>query len=162
MYETAQERESLQTLLDRSRSGGTAHLREIVTKDHALGASDLLPLLDGMKVLSVATVTRTGEPRVSAVDGHFIHGSWTFGTDGRSAKARHLRARPAVSAAYIDGERLGFFTHGVVEHLDASDAHYDEILAHWASHYGSSPVGWGEDIRLYRVRASWCVAYAGG
>jgi len=161
MYETADERTALQALLDSSRSAATSHLREIVTDDHALSASALLTRLDGMKVLSLATVTRTGEPRISAVDGHFIHGSWTFGTDGRSAKARHLHARPAVSAAYVDGERLGFFTHGKVEPLEESDAYFDRIVDHWTDHYGSNPLTWGDDIRMFRIRASWCVAYAG-
>lgn len=161
MYETTDERAALQALLDRSRAGATSHLKDIVTDEHALSASDLLPRLEGMKVLSLATVTRTGEPRISAVDGHFIHGAWTFGTDGRSAKARHLDARPAVSVAYIDGERLGFFTHGRVEHFDESDPQFEEILAHWTKHYGSSPLTWGDEIRMFRVHASWCVAYAG-
>ncbi|MGO3174002.1 MAG: pyridoxamine 5'-phosphate oxidase family protein, partial [Microbacterium gubbeenense] len=76
-------------------------------------------------------------------------------------KARHLAHRPAVSAAYIDGERLGFFTHGAVEPLDAADAQYEEITRHWTAHYGSSPLSWGEDIRMYRIRPRWCVAYAG-
>jgi len=160
MYESVEERRELGELLRSSRRQGTAHLREIVTEDHALSVDDLLPRLDGMKVLSIATVTRGGEPRISAVDGHFIHGSWTFGTDGRSAKARHLAQRPAVSVAYIDGERLGFFTHGVVEVLSTDSEHYEEILSHWTQHYGSDPLSWGEDIRMYRVRASWSVAYA--
>lgn len=159
MYETIAEQESLQELLERSRAGATRHLREIVTTDHSPSAIDLLPRLQGMKVLSLATVTRRGEPRVSAVDGHFLHGSWTFGTDGRSAKARHLADRPAVSVAYIDGERLGFFTHGIVDRLDGADAQYEEIIDHWTAHYGTSPLSWGEDIRMYRVRATWCVAY---
>lgn len=161
MYETAEERQHLQEMMERSRSAATDHLQEIVTPDHSLSAEALLPRLEGMKVLSLATVTRRGEPRVSAVDGHFIHGAWTFGTDGRSAKARHLAHRPSVSAAYIDGERLGFFTHGIVEPLDASDAQYDGIIQHWTAHYGSSPLSWGEEIRMYRIRPRWCVAYAG-
>lgn len=161
MNETPDERDRLQELLTASRARATQHLQEIVTPDHSLTAAELLPRLDGMKVLSLATVTRRGEPRVSAVDGHFIHGSWTFGTDGRSAKARHLVDRPGVSAAYIDGESLGFFTHGNVEPLDGADAQYEEILKHWTTHYGTSPLSWGEDIRMYRVRATWCVAYLG-
>ena len=159
MYETEAEIARLQELLDSSRRGATAHLQEIVADEHALSATALLPHLEGMRVLSLATVTATGEPRVSAVDGHFIHGSWTFGTDGRSAKARHLAARPAVSVAYIDGERLGFFTHGSVIVLDEADPSFPETLEHWTRHYGSDPRTWGDDIRMYRVVPRWCVAY---
>ena len=28
------------------------------------------------------------------------------------------------------------------------------------AHYGSSPLDWGEDIRLYRLAASWMIGYA--
>lgn len=163
MYETPAEIDRLQSLLDASHSRSTAHLRSIVAGSHHLAsARDLLPRLDGMCVLSLATVTARGEPRVSAVDGHFLHGAWTFGTDGRSAKARHLSARPSASVAFIDGERLGFFTHGIVERLDESDDAFEGVLAHWTAYYDSDPRSWGDDVRLYRLRASWCVAYAGG
>lgn len=161
MYESHDEVARLQSLLDASRARATAHLQEIVRGDHSLTAEALLPRLEGMRVLSLATVTANGEPRVSAVDGHFIHGEWTFGTDGRSAKARHLAARPAVSVAHIDGERLGFFTHGTAVALDEDDPAFADIIGHWESHYGSDPRTWGEDIRMYRVVPEWCVAYAG-
>jgi hypothetical protein len=154
MYETPEEIDRLQALLASSRRRATSHLQEIVSGDHALSAGELLPRIDGMRVLSLATVTAKGEPRVSAVDGHFIH--------GRSAKARHLSARPAVSAAYIDGEQLGFFTHGSVEPLDEHDPLFVEIIEHWTGHYDSDPRTWGEDIRLYRIVPHWCVAYVGG
>jgi len=161
MYETREEIDRLQELLDGSRRKSTSHLQEIIAGEHALSAEALLPHLDGMRVVSLATVTAKGEPRISAVDGHFIHGFWTFGTDGRSAKARHLAMRPAVSAAYIDGERIGFFTHGTVAPLDDADPLLPEIIEHWTRHYGTDPRTWGEDIRMYRIDAHWSVAYAG-
>src|SRR5690554_3974396 len=112
MYETDAELAALQQLMDASRAGATDHLREIIGGDRLLNARDAVAALAGMRVLSLATVTAKGEPRVSAVDGHFLRGAWTFGTDGGAAKARHLAARPAVSAAHVDGERLEVFCHG--------------------------------------------------
>ncbi|MGI8697816.1 MAG: pyridoxamine 5'-phosphate oxidase family protein [Mycobacteriales bacterium] len=50
--------------------------------------------LQGMRTLSVATVTARGEPRISAVDGHLLHAKFVFTTAGSAAKARQLRARP--------------------------------------------------------------------
>lgn len=161
MYETQSEIDDLNELLTRSRAGATPHLREIVSDEHTFAAGELLPLLEGMRVLTVATVTRGGEPRTSAVDGHFIHGRWTFGTDGRSAKAAHLAARPAVSLSWVDGERVGVFTHGVAERVTSSTPGAGEIIAHWSRHYGSDPRSWGEDVRLYVVEPSWMVAYRG-
>ncbi|WBC12317.1 pyridoxamine 5'-phosphate oxidase family protein [Micromonospora sp. WMMA1947] len=60
-----------------------------------------------MCTLALSSVTAKGEPRISGVDGHFLRGKWYFGTAPDAAKARHLAARPAVSAAHMRGEDLG-------------------------------------------------------
>jgi hypothetical protein len=160
MLETAGEIAALQELLDASRTSATSHLRKIIYGDRVLGARDLVALLTGMRVLSVATVTARGEPRISALDGHFLHATWTFSTDGSAAKARHMRARPAVSVAHIDGEEMAVFSHGRVEQMRDGDPDWAETLDHWTTYYGESPSGWGDDVRLYRLRPQWMVAYA--
>ena len=159
MYETPDEIAALQSLLDSSHARATGHLRGIITDERSLTAEQLVALLTGMKVLSVATVTASGEPRISALDGHFLHGTWTFGTDGSSAKARHLEKRPAVSVAHIDGEELALFSHGYADLMRPGSLR-DEVDAHWTAHYGSSPWSWGDDVRMYRLRMTWAVAYA--
>ncbi|MDQ3654220.1 MAG: pyridoxamine 5'-phosphate oxidase family protein [Chloroflexota bacterium] len=50
-----------------------------------------------MKLLSLATVNRHGEPRVGPVDGLFYRGRFWFGSSPKAARFRHIRARPAVS-----------------------------------------------------------------
>jgi general stress protein 26 len=160
MYETPEEMARLQALLDASHARATEHLRDIIHGDRVLSAQHLVALLTGMKVLSLATVTARCEPRVSAVDGHFLHGSWSFSTSGTAAKARHMRDRPSVSVAHVDHEELAVFSHGTVEALAVGDADYDETLAHWTRHYGSSPLSWGEEVRIYRYRPTWMVGYA--
>ena len=159
MLETPDETAALQVLLDASHARATGHLRSIIDDDRTLTAEQLVALLTGMKVLAVATVTAAGEPRISALDGHFLHGTWTFGTSGTSAKAKHLAARPAVSVAHVDGEELALFSHGYAE-LMAPGPERDEVEAHWTAHYGSSPWSWADDIRMYRLRMTWAVAYA--
>ena len=159
MLETSEETAALQSLLDASIARATGHLRAIITDERTLTAQQLVALLTGMKVLSVATVTAAGEPRISALDGHFLHGTWTFSTSGTSAKARHLAARPAVSVAHVDGEDLALFTHGYADLMQPGPER-DEVEAHWTAHYGSSPWSWGDDIRMYRLRMTWAVAYA--
>lgn len=113
-----------------------------------------------MKVVSLATVTASGQPRISAVDGHFLHATWTWSTSGTSVKARHLADRPAVSVAYVDNEELAVFAHGRAERLLPSDPGWEETLGHWSAHYGGSPLDWGDDIRLYRLVPSWMTGYA--
>ena len=160
VLETAAETAALQELMDRSLSTSTEHLRSIINEDRVLTAADLVALLTGMKVLTVATVTARGEPRISAMDGHFLHATWSFSTSGTAAKARHLRDRPAVSVAHVDGEEMAVFSHGKVERMQPADPDWDETLGHWIAHYGSSPLEWGEDICLYRYRPHWLVGYA--
>ena len=75
MYETEEEVTRLQALLDASHARATDHLRAIIHGDRVLSARDLVALLAGMKVLSLATVTANDEPRVSAVNKHFLHDS---------------------------------------------------------------------------------------
>jgi len=159
MKETRAEIDALQALMDASHGRSTTHLRQIISGDRRLTAAQVIRALEGMKVLTVATVTAAGEPRISAVDGHFLHGQWTFGTDGSAAKARHLAARPAVSAAHVDGERLGVFCHGRAVTLTPADPFWDFTIAHWTQHYGTDPTTWGEDIRMYRIEPAWLVGY---
>ena len=154
MKETAGELASLQTLLDASLAGATEHLRAIVTPGRTLDARELCDLLTGMRTLAVSTVTATGEPRVSGVDGHFWHGRWVFTTSGTAAKARHLRARPAVSAAHLVGDDLGVFCHGRAQFLTPEDPDWAPIEAHLTAHYGSSPSSLGRRHRLRPDRAA--------
>src|SRR4051794_41951188 len=107
MHETPDELARLQRLLDDSHGRATEHLRGIISDDRTLAATHVVGLLTGMKAISVATVTARGEPRISAMDGHFLHGTWTFSTSRTAAKARHLAARPAGSDAPRDRHAAG-------------------------------------------------------
>ena len=160
MLETESEVAALQELLDRSHAGATDHLQAIIHDDRRLTAADLVALLTGMKVLSVATVTAGGEPRISALDGHFLHATWSFSTSGTAAKARQLAARPQASVAHIDGEEMALFSHGRALPLTPEHPRWDETLEHWTKHYGGSPLEWGEEIVMYRYRPHWMVGYA--
>jgi general stress protein 26 len=157
VLETSDEIARLQRLLDESHGRATEHLRGIISDERALAAPHVVGLLTGMKVISVATVTARGEPRISAMDGHFLHGTWTFSTSRTAAKARHLAARPAVSVAHVDGEAMAVFSHGRAVEIEGDDL--AEVDRHWTAHYGSSPLSWG-DVVMYRLDPSWMVGYA--
>ncbi|MGH3328835.1 MAG: pyridoxamine 5'-phosphate oxidase family protein [Streptomycetales bacterium] len=164
MYETEAEIGELQALLDTSLSGSTPHLRSIIRADDStLTARQLVGVISGMCTLAISTVTARGEPRISGIDGHFLHGRWIFGTAKSAAKAKHLEVRPAVSVAHIRGEELGVFTHGVAETLNPTggpeDAAWSTVLEHLTRHYGESPLRWG-DVVYYRLLPHWMVVYA--
>jgi len=163
MFETQAELDELQALLNDSLARSTTHLTSIVTSERTLTAAQLVGVLTGMCTLAISTVTAKGEPRISGIDGHFLHGRWIFGTSTTAAKARHIAARPAVSVAYLRGEELGVFAHGNAEILNPADSpadpHWPSILAHLTAHYGQSPLTWGE-VSYYRLRPHWMVTFA--
>ena len=162
MYETEDELSWLDRLLTTSLRGSSEHLRSIVTEgERTLDAAQTAEVLTGMCTLAVSTVTASGEPRVSGEDGHFLHARWVFTTSGTAVKARHLRARPAVSVAHLVGDDLGVFCHGRAEFLDPDSCpDFPAIEHHCVAYYGSSPRNWGPDIVYLRVQPHWMVSYA--
>ena len=112
MHETPAELEALQALLDRSYASAGRHLLSIHTPERRLSAAALVARLDGMCLLALATVSAAGHPVVGPVDGILHHGTLHFGTAPDSARARHIRARPHVSATHAPGEELAVTVHG--------------------------------------------------
>ena len=159
MFETPAELTELRSLLDASHDGATEHLRGIINDQRTLRATEVAGLMSGMRTLSLATVTARGEPRISAVDGHFLHACWVFSTSLTSAKARQLRARPVVSASYLEGEELAVFTHGAAHRIAEDDTTFAATLGYLTDFYGSSPLSWG-DTALFRITPAWMVGYA--
>ncbi|NKY55549.1 pyridoxamine 5'-phosphate oxidase family protein [Nocardia flavorosea] len=164
MREIPEELAELQVLLDTSLAGSTNHLRSIIAADRTLTAEQLTAVLTGMRTLALSTVTATGEPRISGVDGHFLHGRWYFGTARNAAKARHLTARPGASVAHLDGEDLGVFTHGTAETLNPvsgePDPEWPELRAYLEDHYGDEAFDWDHDVVYFRLRPHWMTVYA--
>lgn len=159
MWETPEELSALQHLLDRSFASSSPHLRSIMEPNRRLNADRLVADLPSPAVLNIATVTAHGEPRVSAVDGHFLHGRWYFSTAGDSPKARQLRARPAVSAAYTPRDGYGVFCHGSAHGLDRDDERR-MFIEHCTEVYGRSPETFGPGVAYFRIDPTWLTAFA--
>src|SRR5207245_2252398 len=87
MFETETELAEMQALLDASLARATEHLRSIITAgERTLTAAQLSLACRGMCTLAISTVTANCEPRISAVDGHLLHGRWYFSTARGAAK----------------------------------------------------------------------------
>lgn len=158
MRETPAELAELQRLIDASFATASAHLRGIMEPQRRLTAERIVADVPSPAVLNVATVTRTGAPRISAVDGHFRHGRWYFTTAGDSPKARHLAARPAISASYTPRDGYGIFCHGTATLLDGDER--QQLIDHCTAVYGRSPETFGEGIAYLRIDADWLVGFA--
>jgi hypothetical protein len=157
MWETAEELSAIQNLLDTSFAAASAHLTSIMTPERRLSAERLVAELPSPAVLNIATVTGTGEPRLSAVDGHFLHGRWHFTTAADSPKVRHLLARPAISASFTPRDGFGVFCHGRAEPLEGTAK--QGLRDHFIATYGVDPETWGS-IAYFGIEAGWLVGFA--
>jgi hypothetical protein len=135
VLETPEEIDRLQQLLDRSAAAAGPHLRGIITDSRRLSAVGVSSRLQGMRVLVVATVTADGRPLAGPVDGYFLHGALCFSSGRDSVRMRHLAARPAVSASYIEGDDLAVTVHGRAELFDVLGPDGTEFRQAMLDHY---------------------------
>jgi nitroimidazol reductase NimA-like FMN-containing flavoprotein (pyridoxamine 5'-phosphate oxidase superfamily) len=112
VHETTDDIRALQALIDRSYAGAGAHLLRIHDPARRLSAEQVAERLQGMCLLTLATVTADGRPLTGPVDGIFHRGSFHFGSAPDSVRVRHIRARPQVSATYLPAEELSVTVHG--------------------------------------------------
>ena len=118
MHETDADITALQELLDRSYDAAGSHLRGITTAERRVGAAQLCEQLPGMVLLVLATVTADGRPIAGPVDGIFYRGAFHFGTSPTAIRARHLHARPQVTATHLPREEFAVNVHGRAEPVD--------------------------------------------
>jgi nitroimidazol reductase NimA-like FMN-containing flavoprotein (pyridoxamine 5'-phosphate oxidase superfamily) len=112
MHETVEDLAAVQALLDRSFASAGPHLLSIITPERRVSAHELADMLSGMRLLALATATADGRPIVGPVDGIFYRGAFHFGSSPDSARFRHIRARPHVSATHLPGEEFAVTVHG--------------------------------------------------
>jgi len=135
MLETPDDVARLQQLLDRSAAGAGPHLRGIITDERRLSAERICQILQGLRLLVVATVTADGRPLAGPVDGYFLRGSFCFSSGRDSVRMRHLAARPAVSATHLPGEELAVTVHGRAELFDLRAPEGGELRQAMLDHY---------------------------
>jgi len=135
MLETPEEIDRLQQLLDRSAAAAGPHLRGIITDERRLSAVQVCQMMQGLRLLVVATVAADGRPLAGPVDGYFLHGSLYFSSGRDSVRMRHLAVRPAVSATYLPGENLALTVHGRAELFDVCDPARGELRQAMLDHY---------------------------
>ncbi|MEA2428851.1 MAG: hypothetical protein QOF37_2479, partial [Thermoleophilaceae bacterium] len=143
---------ALQELIDRSYAGAGPHLLRIHTPERRLSAEQVAERLTGMRLLALATVAADGRPVVGPVDGIFHRGSFHFGSSPDSARFRHIRARPQVSATHLPGEELAVTVHGKAVPVDVQaeegaelrqallDIYVPRYGSEWESFLDSGPV----------------------
>lgn len=168
MYETQEELEWMQALIDKSLAGAGEHLLSIMTPERRMSAGQVSTYLQGTKHIALATVSSRGEPRVSPVDGLFLHGRFYFGTGATALRARHLRRNPAVSLVHMVGEEIAVIVHGTATIIEVTDPEALDIDKVWQQIYGFSaldPAAWQSNdlspaIVFARIEPKTMLAYA--
>jgi nitroimidazol reductase NimA-like FMN-containing flavoprotein (pyridoxamine 5'-phosphate oxidase superfamily) len=142
VHETEDDISLLQSLLDESDRRAGPHLLEIITPERRLDARATCERLIGMRLLSLATVSRDARPFVGPVDGVFFRGSFHFSSSSDSLRVRHIRERPFVSATHLPGEEFAVTVHGRAVILDVTAPEHAALRQTYLDIY--SPV-YGED-----------------
>jgi hypothetical protein len=153
MHETTEDLGRLQEVLDASYASAGPHLLSIHTPERRLDAAALAARLQGMKLLALATVSAAGAPVVGPVDGIFLRGAFHFGSAPNSVRARHIAARPQVSATHLPGEELAVTVHGTALPVDVNAPEGAELretlLGIYVPRYGESWADMLEDGAVY-------------
>ncbi|MBI5088336.1 MAG: pyridoxamine 5'-phosphate oxidase family protein [Actinobacteria bacterium] len=127
MHERPDDLTALQAVLDDSYAHAGGHLLAIHEPQRRLDAAALAAELTGMRLLVLATATRSGHPVTGAVDGVFYRGRFHFGSSPESVRFRHIRERPEVSATHLPGEHLAVTVHGTAEVIDVGASEHAEF-----------------------------------
>jgi hypothetical protein len=161
MRETAADLERLQALLDESVAKASPFLRRsFEMPERSLSASELAARLDGLIVVSLATVTAKGEPRVAPIDAVFLRGRFYVPTVAQAARARHLARRPGVSVTYYEGRSLAVIVHGRAAAVGPDEEQFDEVEQIRLAEGGESILGWSGDPIFLRVEPDVVYTYA--
>jgi Pyridoxamine 5'-phosphate oxidase len=148
MHETPEDLEAVQAVLDASYAQAGEHLLGIHDPERRLDAAGIAERLQGMVLLTLATVTADGRPITGPVDGIFYRGAFHFGSSPRSVRFRHIDRRPQVSATHLPSEELAVTVHGTAEPADtAPDSPFRQVL---------------RDIYIPRYGAEWEQMLDGG
>ena len=136
MYETAEDIAALQTLIDSSYEQAGSHLLSIHSPERRLTATQLVERLQGMCLLSLATVTADCRPLAGPVDGIFYRGAFHFGSSPDAVRFRHIRRRPEVSATHVPSEEFAVTVHGRATPVEIKAGLRRTLLEVYVPRYG--------------------------
>ena len=150
MFETPEELDRLQDVLDRSMADAGPHLRDIIGPERRLDARQLTERLPGMRLLVLATVTADGRPLTAPVDGYFLHGTFWFSLGATAVRTGHLTERPQASATHLPDESLAVTVHGRAERHEFRGTACADLRRAMLEHYlpiqGPSFAQWMDEV----------------
>ena len=150
MYETPEEIEYLQALLDRSIEQAGEFLRSSFEMPaHSLSARQLIHLWQGLQTVAFATATNKGDPLVAPIGALLFHGRFYIPTVASALRTRHILHRPAISFTFYQGNDLAVIVHGEAEVIRPDNVQFAALEAFQREMSGSSVLEWGEGVFLH-------------
>ncbi len=152
MYETLEEIQHLQALLDRSIEQAGEFLRQsFEMPGHSLSARQLVYLWQGLQTVAFATTTKKGEPLVAPIGALLFHGRFYIPTVALAVRARHVMQRPAISFTFYQGNDVAVIVRGEAAIVRPDDADFAALETFQRETSGSNVQEWGEGVFLQIV-----------
>lgn len=114
----------------------------------SMSAAQVVAVLQRVVVVSFATVTAGGEPRIAPIGALFWRGRFYIPTTMEAARTRHVRKRPAVSLTWYDGTDRAIIVHGVAEPLGVEHADFATLDGLYQQFTAESVTTWGTGAYL--------------
>jgi hypothetical protein len=116
MYETLDDIQHLQMLLDRSIEQAGVFLREsFEMPDHSLSAWQLVHLWQGLQTVAFATATKKGDPLVAPIGALLLHGRFYIPTVASALRTRHVLHRASISFTFYQDNDIAVIVHDICE-----------------------------------------------
>ena len=149
MYETPEDFQRLQTLIEQSiEQAGTFLRRSFQMPAHSFSVRQLVHFWQGMQTVAFATVTSKGEPRVAPIDALLVHGYFYVPTVATAMRTRHILCHPAVSFTCYLGEDVAVIVHGEATVIAPDHPDFAAVEALHLEENGQGVRAWGEGVFL--------------
>jgi Pyridoxamine 5'-phosphate oxidase len=158
VFETKAELVELQRLLDASFERSGEQLRSVFNVSHRLTAGQLSGF-QGVRLVAIATVNSSGEPRAAPRSAAFIHGKFFLAANTESVMVRRLSNKPALGVTYFENHLL-IVGHGTATPFRRGSSGFEALRPEWEKAFrGGAHALDGVDI-LIRVDAANMLAFA--
>lgn len=149
MYETSDDIQQLQDLLDRSIEQAGVFLRQsFQMPDHSLSTQQLVHFWQGMQTIALATVTKDGKPRVAPIGALLFRGKFYIPTLMTAARTKHILHHPAVSFTLYQVNDFAVIAHGNATIIPPEHSIFADVETLEREATGKSVQEWGEGVFL--------------
>jgi hypothetical protein len=158
MFETEKELSELQDLLDASLARAGPRLLAAWDVGKRLDARQLAGF-SGVRLVAVASVNSSGEPRVAPRPAAFLHGKFYLAVNASSTTAHRLWVSPSVAITYYENHLL-IMGHGSASFLPKGKPAFNQVAPEWKKAFrGGRDALQGMNL-LLRIDASHLQAFA--